>query len=1128
MPAKTRSTKLASQQESALEVDPLWYKDAVIYQLHVRSYFDSDKNGIGDFAGLTAKLDYLQDLGVTALWLLPFYPSPLRDDGYDISDYTSVHQAYGDLRDFKSFVREAHARGLRVVTELVINHTSDQHPWFQRARRADPGTVERDFYVWSDTPEKYAEARIIFKDFESSNWSWDPVAKAYYWHRFYSHQPDLNFDNPRVGRAMFDAVDYWLKLGVDGLRLDAVPYLYEREGTNCENLPETHDFLKQLRAHVDEQFPGRMLLAEANQWPEDAIAYFGDGDECHTAFHFPVMPRLFMSIHMEDRFPIVDILQQTPTIPQECQWLIFLRNHDELTLEMVTDEERDYMYRIYAHDHQARINLGIRRRLAPLLGNNRRKIELMNGLLCALPGTPVIYYGDEIGMGDNIYLGDRHGVRTPMQWSPDRNAGFSEANPQRLYSPVIIDSEYLFETVNVETQQNNPTSLLWWMKRLIALRQHYVALRRGTIDLLAPENSKILAFTRDHEEQSVLMVANLSRFTQYVEVDLSRFAGRTPVEMFGQTRFPVVTRSPYFLTLAPHAFYWFALVQETADVVSPSSAALDLAELSVPSGGQLARHSRMRKDLEAMLLRELPRRGWFVGPPRRLQAIHIVDSIPLVKNAPGNVPYMLVLRVDYLEGESEMCALPLATAWGHEAERLAETSKQPAIIVSLNNPKTHENGIVYDAASDPVAASGMLGLIAHRRRLKGATGELVGWSASTPAAIAAIERETASSVTLRPESNSSCVTFGDKAVLKVFRHLESGVNPDLEISRFLTGNGTRFPYTLPLYGAVEYRGADGENLSVAVLSGCAPNSVTGWQFVQDSLGRFFESAMTQPAETRESMIVAPQASPWKLAGGDAPRLAMDLLGAELEWAALLGRRTAELHVALACGSADPAFAPEQFSQPYQRSLYQSRRKSALQALQQLGRHLKSLPAEALATAENVLENEGHVIDTFRTIVGPTISGWRIRVHGDLNLHHVLYTGRDFLIVDFEGKPGRSIAARRAKRSPLEDVATMLHSFERAATQAVLLLPTFTVATPDTVVVWQQAAAFWHAWCSSAFLRSYIAVPAAVELLPTSTDALETLLRFHLMAAAIDELQAELNDGQQVGAALARIVDLLGA
>src|SRR6195256_1799965 len=451
--------------------DWLWYKDAVIYEVPVRAFSDSDGDGIGDFKGLTSKLDYLQDLGVTAIWLLPFYPSPLRDDGYDIADYTDIHPAYGTLRDFKTFLREARWRGLKVITELVLNHTSDQHPWFQRARRARPGTVHRDFYVWSETPDRYRDARIIFKDFETSNWAWDPVAKAYYWHRFYSHQPDLNWDNPEVKRAMFSVVDFWLDLGVDGLRLDAVPYLIEREGTSGENLPETHQILKELRAHIDDRYQNRMLLAEANQWPEDASAYFGKGDECHMAFHFPLMPRLFMSIRMEDRFPIIDILAQTPPIPDNSQWALFLRNHDELTLEMVTDEERDYMYRAYTQDRLARLNLGIRRRLAPLLGNDRRRIELMNGLLFSMPGTPVLYYGDEIGMGDNIFLGDRNGVRTPMQWSGDRNAGFSRANPQRLYLPVIIDPEYHFETVNVEAQQNNSNSLLWWMKRLLALRQ---------------------------------------------------------------------------------------------------------------------------------------------------------------------------------------------------------------------------------------------------------------------------------------------------------------------------------------------------------------------------------------------------------------------------------------------------------------------------------------------------------------------------------------------------------------------------------------------------------------------------------------------------------------------------------
>ena len=501
--------------------DPLWYQDAVVYQLHVRAFADGDGDGIGDFAGLTAKLDYLADLGVTALWLLPFYPSPLRDGGYDIADYVDVNPVYGDLAAFRRFLKEAHRRGLRVITELVINHTSDQHPWFQRARRAAPGTTARNFYVWSDTPERYREARIIFQDFETSNWSWDPVADAYYWHRFYHHQPDLNFEEPAVRRAVVEAMDFWLKMGVDGLRLDAVPYLFEAEGTNCENLPATHAFLKELRAHVDAHFAGRMLLAEANQWPDDAVAYFGEGDECHMAFHFPVMPRLYMALQQEDRFPVIDILEQTPAIPANCQWATFLRNHDELTLEMVTDEDRDAMVRVYAADPRARINLGIRRRLAPLLGNDRRRIELMNALLFSLPGTPVVYYGDEIGMGDNIFLGDRDGVRTPMQWSADRNGGFSRANPQRLFLPVISDPEYRFEAVNVEAQEGNSHSLLWWTRRLIALRRRHPAFSRGDVVFLKPANHRVLAFLRRQGEELILVAANLSRFVQHVELDLA-------------------------------------------------------------------------------------------------------------------------------------------------------------------------------------------------------------------------------------------------------------------------------------------------------------------------------------------------------------------------------------------------------------------------------------------------------------------------------------------------------------------------------------------------------------------------------------------------------------------------------
>ncbi|HSN97503.1 MAG TPA: maltose alpha-D-glucosyltransferase, partial [Candidatus Nanopelagicales bacterium] len=611
-------SKTPDPETPALDPNPEWYKDAIIYEVHLRAFSDSNGDGIGDLRGLIERLDYLQDLGITAIWLLPFYPSPLRDGGYDISNYTEINPCYGDIADFRRLLVEAHRRGIRVITELVLNHTSNEHEWFQRARRAPPGSPHREFYVWSDSPKLYQDARIIFKDFETSNWAWDPVAKAYYWHRFYSHQPDLNFDNPAVHEAVMQAVDFWLEMGVDGLRLDAVPYLYEREGTICENLPETHDFLKKLRAHIDARFQDRMLLAEANQWPEDAAAYFGRGDECQMNFHFPLMPRMFMAVELEDSFPIMNIMQQTPVIPANCQWATFLRNHDELTLEMVTDEDRDYMYRVYAEEHRARINLGIRRRLAPLM-KLRRRIELMNALLFSLPGTPVLYYGDEIGMGDNIYLGDRDGVRTPMQWSGDRNAGFSRCNPQRLYLPVIVDPEYHYEAVNVEAQQANPASLLWWMKRLINLSKQYQVFGRGDIEFLQPDNGRILAFVRSFQDQQVLVVANLSRYAQFVELDLSRFAGRTPVELFGSTRFPDIGERAYFLTLGPYDFFWFALER-------PAQATLgdgELTTLTAQGDWRSVLSGSGRAALTRVLASYIPARRWFRGKARTRKAVTI-------------------------------------------------------------------------------------------------------------------------------------------------------------------------------------------------------------------------------------------------------------------------------------------------------------------------------------------------------------------------------------------------------------------------------------------------------------------------------------------------------------------------
>src|SRR5881409_760875 len=674
-------------------IDPLWYKDAVIYELHVKTFCDSDGDGMGDFRGLIEKLDYLQELGVTAIWLLPFYPSPLRDDGYDIADYFDVNPNFGTLDDFRAFLDAAHQRNLRIITELVINHTSDQNPWFQRSRRAPSGSPEREFYVWSDTPEKYKDARIIFKDFETSNWAWDPVAKAYYWHRFYSHQPDLNFDNPAVHEALFKVLEFWMNLGVDAFRLDAIPYLYEREGTTCENLPETHKFLRELRAHIDAKFPNRMLLSEANQWPEDAAAYFGNGDETHMSFHFPLMPRMFMALQMEDRFPIIDILEQTPPIPETCQWAMFLRNHDELTLEMVTDEERDYMYRVYATDPHARINLGIRRRLAPLLANSRRKIELLNTLLFSMPGTPIIYYGDEIGMGDNFYLGDRNGCRTPMQWSPDRNAGFSRANPQQLYLPVTIDPEYHYEAVNVENQQKNLSSLLWWTRRVIAMRKNFKAFSRGSIEFLHPENSKVLAFLRSYEDETILVVVNLSRFAQPVELDLAKFSGCIPMEVFSRNRFPAIRRARYPLTLAPHGHYWFVLQSPSA--ASRARKKRVVPTLKAPAKLEILLHDSQREQLEREILPMYVRNcRWFGSKARTLRQLKVIEQLPI--SADADAAQLWFIEVNYLDAPAEIYAIPVKIASGETARSVFQGASHAIIAHFVDSG----GAILFDAIWD--------------------------------------------------------------------------------------------------------------------------------------------------------------------------------------------------------------------------------------------------------------------------------------------------------------------------------------------------------------------------------------------------------------------------------------------
>ncbi|MBI4188284.1 MAG: maltose alpha-D-glucosyltransferase [Chloroflexi bacterium] len=1105
--------------------DPLWYKDAVIYELHVRAFRDSDGDGTGDFAGLTEKLDYLQDLGVTAIWLLPFYPSPFKDDGYDISDYTGVHPAYGTMDDFKDFMREANYRGLRVITEMVLNHTSDQHPWFQRARRAAPGTEERDFYVWNDNWDKYKEARIIFKDFESSNWAWDTVAKAYYWHRFYSHQPDLNFDSPSVHQAILRVVNFWLGLGVSGLRLDAVPYLYEREGTNCENLPETHAFLKELRRWVDTHFQNRMLLAEANQWADDAVAYFGEGDECHMAYHFPLMPRMFMSIRMEDRFPIIDILQDTPRIPETSQWALFLRNHDELTLEMVTDEERDYMYRVYAHDTQARINLGIRRRLAPLLNNDRKKIELMNVLLFSLPGTPLVYYGDEIGMGDNFYLGDRNGVRTPMQWSADRNAGFSSTNPHRLYLPVNIDPGYHYEAVNVETQQGNPDSLLWWMKRLIGLRKRFKAFGRGSLQFLYPENRKVLAFVRRYEDQITLVVANLSRLAQYVSLNLAEFNGKVPVEVFGQAEFPRIGEAPYPLTLSPYAYYWFSLeskLVEHIELLAPQGEA-SVPVLTVTADWKELYDSARRPALESTLLSYVKQRRWFGGKARRTLSAEIRDFIVWPYGISSEAR-LIIVQVEYVEGEPETYLLPVTFAQGEKASQVISQSSQ-ALIAYVKGTDTGGDGVIYDALFEKDFCHAILRAVDRHRQFSGEKGVVT--ASHTKAVFQKIRgaiEEKLEAYLIKGEQTNSSVVYGDRFKLKLLRRLEEGVNPELEIGRFLTEKAS-FPNSAPLAGVLEYQTQrTAEPVTLGVLHGYVKNEGDAWQYTLDSLRHYFERVLTLsgvevPLPVSDFLL--------DIANENLPTVMADAIGTYLVSAQLLGRRTAELHLALASTADDPNFIPEPFSVAYQRSLYHGMRGFALQVLQLLRQNLKKLPDDVKADAQKVLGLEETIVGRLQNVTRRRISGMRIRCHGDYHLGQVLYTGNDFVIIDFEGEPARHLGERRIKRSPLRDIAGMIRSFHYVAYAAIHGQVPAVLRVEDMPLLEEWARA-WYLWVSATFLKSYLGFMGNTPILPSSREDLQVILDTHLLDKAIYEVNYELNNRPDwVGLPLGGILQVLG-
>jgi maltose alpha-D-glucosyltransferase/alpha-amylase len=1244
----------------ASTTDPLWYKDAIIYELHVRAFADSNDDGIGDFPGLLSRLDYLQDLGVTCIWLLPFFPSPLHDDGYDIANYVDVNPSYGTLKDFKSFLDAAHQRNMQVMIELVINHTSDQHPWFKAARISPLGSAAREMYVWSNTDHLYKDARIIFTDTEKSNWTWDETAKAYYWHRFFSYQPDLNFDNPAVIEEVLKAMRFWLDMGVDALRMDAIPYLVERDGTSCENLPQTHAVIRTIRAAIDAEYANRLILAEANQWPADVRPYFGDGDECHMAFHFPLMPRIYMALRKEDRLPITDIMAQTPPIPANCQWGLFLRNHDELTLEMVTKDERDYMYFAYSADPRMRVNVGIRRRLAPLMDNNRRRIELLNSLLLSFPGTPILYYGDELGMGDNIYLGDRNGVRTPMQWNSDRNAGFSRCDPARLYLPVVMDPIYGYQTVNVEAQLSDQSSLLHWTRNMIALRGLFQVFGRGTLSFLNPANRKILAYLRDLDRgdgshETVLCVANLSRFAQPVSLDLADYAGFEPVEMLGYVPFPTIDETPYAITLAPYSFLWLELqpasvkpkllhepeALEVEDAAATEAAGLDLLTMGWP--GLLARHGLVL--LETALQAWLPRQRWFGAKAHKIQSTHVLDWVELPAATAANTaisasaglpaasaipPAVFFVEIAYPDSSTDIYQIPLAFSTGVDADDLTVSHPQSilatfkflAVSAVLHDATTREDfrqglltliehnatlalsttrtAAIEVAASLNAAATGEtadllqhsapdLGSSAVHLRphevfptpdaaastppaqdtvsepFKPATGVPVaavaitaqpGEAATPPLAHAAVH--SASTQQLQPRESpsagdpaqrkghldarvstafadahvsqrlSSCVgsaeqsntsiIYGKQLILKLFRRLQPGENPDVEIARFLT-EVARFPRIAPFLGGITMTPGSGEKTTLAMLQGLVANQGDGWQWFLEQLSGFFTSVAGFPAPPESP-------APSFLNEREPLREALEHAGVSLEAAALLGCRTAEMHLALATPTDDAAFAAEPFTPA---DLTRDARRidaqitSTLEALKIKLSTLKDLIAD---DAGLLLSRRIDLFARAHAITASAAAGQRIRIHGDYHLGQILRTGEttehgmepgtepgDFILLDFEGEPASSLANRRQKQSPLKDVAGMIRSFSYAAhtglDRHLTANPELArTPNPDHLDAWTL---LWQNSASAEFLRAYHQTLAANPALLPSPQECQSLLAAYLLEKALYELLYELNN-----------------
>ncbi|UZR95916.1 maltose alpha-D-glucosyltransferase [Chondrinema litorale] len=1085
-----------TEQKADFRNDNLWYKDAIIYELHIKAFQDSNSDGIGDFKGLLKRLDYLHDLGITAIWLLPFYPSPQKDGGYDIADYYSINPSYGKIKHFKKFLDKAHKLDMKVITELVLNHTSDQHPWFQRARNSPAGSNYRNYYVWSDSQEKYKDTRIIFQDFETSNWTWDSVANAYYWHRFYSHQPDLNFDHPEVQEEVFNILDFWLDLGVDGFRLDAVPYLFEREGTNCENLPETHVFLKKLRKHIDEKYTNKMFLAEANMWPEDSAAYFGDGDECHMNYHFPIMPRLFMSLKLEDRHPIIDIIEQTPAIPENCQWAMFLRNHDELTLEMVTDEERDYMYRAYTKDSKAKINLGIRHRLAPLLDNNRKKIELMNYLLFSLPGTPVIYYGDEIGMGDNIYLGDRDGVRTPMQWSSDRNGGFSQINPQKLYLPNISDPEYSFDAVNVETQQDNTSSLLWWMKRVIDMRKRYKAFSRGSIQFLSPDNAKVLAFVRSYENQHILVLANLSRFSQGVEIELDEFEDYIPVDVFSRNKFPKITNKPYLFTLGPHGYFWFQLKNSKPGI---QDLIPDL-EITGIHYSDIFKKNNLKILEQEIIPTYLNNSKWFEGKDRVIRKV-VIKQRRNVKLSDRNA-FMLYMHIEFNDGFPEYYLLPVLIVSDAEKESLnGNTNDKIVGTYFINNEKFW----ILEAAVSPNFREKLIFQFFDNKKHKGESVDILKFALNEGEKGQVDTSEfIGHSKLIDTRKGNTGITYSNKYFLKMYRRLDKAPNPDYETVKFLSEN-TDFPYVPKFKGEITWANNNDFVSVTGMLQEYIPNQGNAKLYFEDVIKRYYERVFSvrNNFDCQDIEVEVFEGLPEK----EKYNWYEEVIGnVVIERASLLGLITAQLHQELAAHPQVIGFERENFSLHYQKSLF-SALQSSIRLNFQLINKKSHLFSEATQEELNKLvENKDAIVTLLKKLQDDKIDTLKTRIHGNLHLGNVLFTGKDFYINDFEGDATRAFSEKRLKKSPLKDIASLLRSFHYAAYNAIFHKG---VVRTEDIPFLKEWSDKWYKYVANRMLNSYYENMHDMAILPEEKEQFQFLLEVFLIERAFYELKLEI-------------------